>query len=61
MKVRTDLRAGQAQGLGDTVADFTHLTRLDKLSELYTRQTGKDCGCEQRRQKLNAWFPFQTR
>ncbi len=43
MKVKTGLIVGK--GLGDLVADFTHATRLDKLAELYTRCTGKDCGC----------------
>lgn len=65
MNVRTGLKAGQsqglgAQGLGDTVAKFTHSTGLDKLAEYYTRLTGKDCGCDQRRQKLNQWFPYHT-
>jgi hypothetical protein len=64
MKVRTGLKAGQsqslgAQGLGDSVAEFTHQTGLDKLAGFYTHLTGKDCGCDQRRQKLNQWFPYQ--
>lgn len=58
MKVHTGIKAGQAQGLGDMVADFTHLTHLDRLAELYTQTTGKDCGCAARREKLNQWFPL---
>jgi hypothetical protein len=64
MKVRTGIKAGQAQeqtlGLGDSIASFTHLTGLDKLAALYTQTTGKDCGCDQRRQKLNLWFPYKN-
>jgi hypothetical protein len=56
MKVRTNLKAGQ--GLGDTVADFTHVTGLDQFAKAYTQVTGKDCGCDARREKLNALFPF---
>jgi len=56
MKVRTNLKAGQ--GLGDVVADFTHVTGLDQIAKTYTQVTGKDCGCEARRDKLNALFPI---
>jgi len=58
MKVHTGIKAGQAQGLGDSVAEFTHWSGLDKLAELYTEKTGKDCGCKGRQQKLNQWFPY---
>ncbi len=55
MKVRTGIKAGQ--GLGDTVADLAHLTGMDQLAKLYEELTGKDCGCEDRRQTLNNLFP----
>lgn len=55
MKVRTNLRAGRA--LGDAIAEITHDTGLDRLSELYTRLTGKDCGCKARQEWLNQLFP----
>lgn len=58
MKVRTDLKAGQIQGMGDVVAEVTHVTGLDNLSQLYTQVTGKDCGCNQRRQILNQLLPL---
>jgi hypothetical protein len=56
MRVRTGIKAGQ--GLGDTVADLTHLTGLDQLAKLYEQVTGKSCGCDERRQALNQLFPF---
>jgi hypothetical protein len=56
MRVRTGIKAGQ--GLGDTVADLTHLTGLDQLAKLYEQVTGKSCGCDERRQVLNQLFPF---
>jgi hypothetical protein len=55
MKVKTGLIVGK--GLGDLVADFTHATRLDKLAELYTRITSKDCGCAARQDALNRLAP----
>jgi hypothetical protein len=56
MKIRTGLKAGQ--GLGDTVADLAHLTGMDQVAKLYEQTTGKSCGCEERRQALNQYFPF---
>jgi len=41
------------KGLGDTVADLTHLTGIDQLAKAYEQVTGKPCGCEQRQEKLN--------
>ena len=60
MRVKTDLKAGQGQiqGLGDAVAELTHATGLDNLAKLYTQTTGKDCGCDQRRETLNKLVPF---
>jgi hypothetical protein len=55
MNVRTGIKAGQ--GLGDSVADLAHLTGMDQLAKLYEQVTGKDCGCEDRRQTLNQIFP----
>ena len=55
MKVRTKIRAGQ--GLGDAVADLTHLTGLEQLANTYTQMTGKDCGCEARKQRFNQVIP----
>ena len=57
MQVRTDLKAG-AQGLGDAVANFTHLTGLDRLANYYEDVTGKSCGCDDRQAKLDQLFPF---
>jgi hypothetical protein len=58
MKVKTGIESGR--GLGDAVADFTHATGLDRLAKFYTRITGKDCGCEERRHKLNQIIPFES-
>ncbi len=45
-------------GLGDTVQKITHATGLDKLAQLYTQITGKDCGCRSRQEALNKLIPY---
>ena len=51
MKVRTGTLAGQ--GLGDTMADISHLAGADRLAKAYEQVTGKPCGCSERQEKLN--------
>ncbi len=55
MHTETGLKAGKA--LGDRVADFTEATGLDKITTLYSKVTGRDCGCQMRRDYLNRIFP----
>jgi hypothetical protein len=59
MKVRTGLMSGD--GLGNTAEDIIHLTGLDRLTTLYSQITGKECGCKQRKDKLNKIFPYPTK
>ena len=47
-----------SRGLGDTVYKITHATGLDKLAEIYTKITGKPCGCDKRQDALNKLFPY---
>jgi len=50
----------KAEGLGDTIADFTHLLKLDKLVKSLTESIGiEDCGCTRRQKKLNELFPYK--
>ena len=62
MNVQTGLSAGKeagdARGLGDAIAGFTHLTGIDQLTKMYTEFTGQSCGCAERQRKLNLLFPF---
>ena len=44
----------KSKGLGDDIAKFTKATGIDKLAK---KVLGDDCGCEERRQKLNQMFP----
>jgi hypothetical protein len=47
-------------GLGDTIAKITKATGLDKLAEMYTRITGKDCGCKTRQEYFNKLLPYKV-
>jgi NAD(P)H-nitrite reductase large subunit len=45
----------QSKGLGDTVAKITEATGIDKLVKFIA---GEDCGCDERKEKLNKLFPY---
>lgn len=47
----------KSEGLGDTVAKITEATGIDKLVKFIA---GEDCGCEERKKKLNELFPYRT-
>jgi len=47
-------------GFGDTIAKFTHATKLDKLAEKIAKILGYgSCGCKERQNKLNKLFPYK--
>jgi hypothetical protein len=49
----------KSQGLGDTIAKFTHATGLDVVADKVAKALGaEDCGCNRRREKLNELVPF---
>ena len=56
LSLKTGIMAGI--GAGDALAKFTKVTGLDNLTTIYTNLTGKDCGCKQRQEMLNRFFPF---
>ena len=45
----------KAQGLGDTIEQITEATGIKKLVKFIA---GDDCGCKERKEKLNALFPY---
>jgi len=45
----------QSKGLGDTIAKITKVTGIDKLVEAVI---GEDCGCDERKDKLNKLFNY---
>jgi hypothetical protein len=43
----------QSKGLGDTIEKVIHFTGLQHFVN------GEDCGCEERKKKLNEMFPYR--
>ena len=48
-----------SKGLGDTVEKITQITGIKKAVETVSKATGKDCGCNKRKEKLNKMFPYK--
>ena len=46
----------KSKGLGDTVEKITEATGIKKVVEAVT----DDCGCQERKEKLNKLFPYAT-
>jgi hypothetical protein len=47
------------RGLGDLIYYITKYTGIKWLVGVYSKWTGKDCGCEGRREKMNVKLPFE--
>ena len=48
----------KAQGFGDTLEQITEATGIKKAVEMFTKATGIDCGCDERKAKLNELFSY---
>jgi len=46
------------KGLGDTIEAITKTTGIKKVVEKISKATGKDCGCDKRKEYLNKKFPY---
>jgi hypothetical protein len=49
----------KAEGLGDTIEQITTATGIKAAVDWFSDQTGIDCGCDARKQKLNAIFRYR--
>lgn len=47
------------EGAGDLIHKFTEKTGIKKIVDTVASKTGTDCGCGERREKLNNMFPFK--
>ena len=45
----------QSKGLGDTIEKITEATGIKKAVKFLF---GEDCGCDERKEILNEWFPY---
>lgn len=48
----------KSRGLGDSIEKFTKATGIKAVVDKFSDITGKDCGCDQRRDTLNRVFPY---
>jgi hypothetical protein len=51
----------KSKGLGDTIDKITTATGIKKVVYSIAEATGKDCGCAERRDKLNRVFPYSIK
>jgi hypothetical protein len=52
----------ESQGLGDTIAKVTSFFGIDKVAEAVAKLAGAEgCGCNERREALNALFPYKEK
>jgi len=49
----------KSRGLGDSIEKFTKATGIKTVVDKVAKATGKDCGCDERRDSLNRRFPFK--
>ena len=56
-----NMKKEKSKGLGDTIEKITEVTGIKKVVETVSKATGKDCGCEAKKQKLNKMFPYNPR
>lgn len=50
-----------SKGLGDTIEKITTATGIKKIAEKISKVTGKDCGCDKRKDALNRAFPYDNK
>lgn len=48
----------KSEGLGDTVEKITEATGINAAVKWFSDKTGIDCGCDERKEKLNKMFPY---
>ena len=49
----------KSKGLGDSIEKITKTTGLKSFVDKVNRILGKDCGCKERKKKLNQMFPYK--
>jgi len=48
----------KSRGLGDTIEKITKVTGIKRVVDKVSKATGKDCGCQKKRDTLNRIFPY---
>ena len=52
-------RGRKPKGLGDTIEAITEVTGIKTVVELFSKATGIDCKCEERKEKLNNLISYR--
>jgi len=47
-----------SKGLGDSIDKITSVIGIKKAVKTISKMTGKDCGCDDRREMLNKKYPW---
>jgi len=56
---RTRVEEIKSKGFGDSIERFTKATGIKKVVDTVVKATGKDCGCNKRKDALNRAFPYE--
>ena len=49
----------KSKGLGDSIEKITKTTGIKAFVDKVNKILGKDCGCKERKKKLNKMFPYE--
>jgi hypothetical protein len=52
------MKKKKSKGLGDSIEKITKATGIKKIVDVVSKATGKDCGCNERKNNLNKLFPY---
>jgi hypothetical protein len=55
-RTKAEILAAESKGLGDTVEKVLEATEIAKVAKWLL---GEDCGCDERKAKLNELFPYR--
>jgi hypothetical protein len=55
-RTKAEILAAESKGLGDTVEKVLEVTGVSKVAKWLL---GEDCGCDERKAKLNELFPYK--
>ena len=51
----------KSKGFGDSFEKITKATGIKKVVDTISKATGKDCGCNKRKDQLNRLFPYNNK
>lgn len=58
-RINPGVEPKKSSGLGDTIEQITTATGIKAAVDWFSEQTGIDCGCDARKEKLNQIFRYK--